>query len=747
MTLGSIVVRLTMNTADFDTDSKRAASIAEKRAKQIDASFRKAGVAIGLALGAVAVGITTALKGAIDTMDETYNAAKKVGDSTENFSRLTYAAGLADVGMDQLVTTLGRLTKAQAAALDVGSEQAKVFKALGIEVTDANGALRGSTEVFLDFADVFQAMKGSPEAMAAGFALFGRSFQDMIPLLEQGSTEIRRLMQESDALGKTISGEAGAAADQFNDDMDRLKGAIGGAWMEIASGMLPQLTAMTGEMASAAKETDDLRSFGEGLATVLRALGESFGFVAGMARQFGIDVGYSIEMLRGLEEVRRNVATLGFADGTIAGGRATMANAGQTRSQLLAEIAAKRQRAEAQADIDRMLRNGVKYDGPLLEDGSQGKKTDPAEELRRRLAAALGGAAGKAKGGGKPKKDELTEEQKAAKALNEEYTRTAEGLRERLGLMGLETEAAKMKWETEEGSFKALDPMRKAELIAQAALVDAKQKGLEIAEDERRAAEDARESYERAIEDIQRERDTLGMTNEQLEIYNRLKWAGVDANSASGRAIIAETEALQKQRQSTEDQIERMDGLRSAANDFLDDLRAGETVWDSLSHAASNFAATLADIAQRKLIEQIFGQAGTAQGGSSGGWIGSLVGLFGSMFGGGAGAAASSAGQYSWIGNGYASGGWTGPGATNQPKGIVHADEVVWSKGDVARSGGVAAVESLRRGGPANEARDKRPLVVFNEAQMLDALAAHGGLEKVVVHYMERNRDRMRANM
>lgn len=46
----------------------------------------------------------------------------------------------------------------------------------------------------------------------------------------------------------------------------------------------------------------------------------------------------------------------------------------------------------------------------------------------------------------------------------------------------------------------------------------------------------------------------------------------------------------------------------------------------------------------------------------------------------------------------FASGGYTGPGGVNQPAGIVHKGEVVWSQSDVARAGGVAAVEAMRRG-------------------------------------------------
>ena len=47
---------------------------------------------------------------------------------------------------------------------------------------------------------------------------------------------------------------------------------------------------------------------------------------------------------------------------------------------------------------------------------------------------------------------------------------------------------------------------------------------------------------------------------------------------------------------------------------------------------------------------------------------------------------------------GYDKGGYTGPGGRLQPAGVVHKGEVVWSQPDVARAGGVAVVEAMRRG-------------------------------------------------
>lgn len=48
---------------------------------------------------------------------------------------------------------------------------------------------------------------------------------------------------------------------------------------------------------------------------------------------------------------------------------------------------------------------------------------------------------------------------------------------------------------------------------------------------------------------------------------------------------------------------------------------------------------------------------------------------------------------------GYSAGGYTGAGGANQPAGIVHKGEVVFSQRDIARFGGWQTVERLRRGG------------------------------------------------
>lgn len=86
------------------------------------------------------------------------------------------------------------------------------------------------------------------------------------------------------------------------------------------------------------------------------------------------------------------------------------------------------------------------------------------------------------------------------------------------------------------------------------------------------------------------------------------------------------------------------------------------------------------------MLNSIFKVNGAA--GSGGGL---LSGIFGGLFGGGGKFPSAPGGLFS-------EGGFTGPGGKYQPAGIVHKGEVVWSQADVARAGGVGAVEALRNG-------------------------------------------------
>lgn len=100
----------------------------------------------------------------------------------------------------------------------------------------------------------------------------------------------------------------------------------------------------------------------------------------------------------------------------------------------------------------------------------------------------------------------------------------------------------------------------------------------------------------------------------------------------------------------------------------------------------------LADIARIAIRQGITGPLASVLGASLGGG-------FGGAFSGIGGLGSATAANVASAGGGlmfFDSGGYTGPGAKDTPRGIVHAGEIVWSQDDIARSGGVAVVEAMR---------------------------------------------------
>jgi|GEM_PF-220981 lambda family phage tail tape measure protein len=119
-------------------------------------------------------------------------------------------------------------------------------------------------------------------------------------------------------------------------------------------------------------------------------------------------------------------------------------------------------------------------------------------------------------------------------------------------------------------------------------------------------------------------------------------------------------------------------GMTDALTDFVTSGKA------DFAELTKSILADLAKIAMQKAIA---------------GFIGSMFGFAdGGVVGGSSASDYTGDAYQKWIKNGKSSGGYTGAGGKYEPAGIVHKGEVVWSQQDIARAGGVATVEAMRKG-------------------------------------------------
>jgi hypothetical protein len=226
-----IVVDFSANLARFTSaidkasnDLSRFQTNAQRTSKNISNVFSALGVGLSVT-AVVAFG-----KSVIDTADNMGKAAEKAGVSVEKFSLLNYAAEQSELSTQQLSISLKFLNSAIV-------ENSKVLGALGVATKNATGQLRGTDEVLLDVAEAFKSLPDGALKSEAAVKLFGKSGLDMINLLNQGRGGIEAFTSEAKKMGLEISGNTAASADEFNDNLGRLKGTM----MGMANDVLPSL--------------------------------------------------------------------------------------------------------------------------------------------------------------------------------------------------------------------------------------------------------------------------------------------------------------------------------------------------------------------------------------------------------------------------------------------------------------------------------------------------------------------------
>jgi hypothetical protein len=180
------------------------------------------------------------------------------------------------------------------------------------------------------------------------------------------------------------------------------------------------------------------------------------------------------------------------------------------------------------------------------------------------------------------------------------------------------------------------------------------------------------------------ERDQIGRTNMEASVYARARSQGyTEFESPGARAFMA-------QARENAEMFETKAMLTDGVTSFVTDLRRGGDAATALSNAFGNAADRLIAKVMDSAISSVFGAVGGNTGGGVGGFISSL---FGGGSSGDSGVGLTSDG-------GWAGGGFTGHGGRYDVAGLVHRGEVVWSQTDVARVGGVAVAEAIRRGMP-----------------------------------------------
>nr|DAT99723.1 MAG TPA: tail tape measure [Caudoviricetes sp.] len=239
-------------------------------------------LALAGGFAAVAAAIVKAEKAMISMTKESAAFADNIitlsmqtGQSTQQLQEFAYASELIDVSVDTLQGSLRKLTNNMQDTMN-GTGNAKAsFEALGVSVTNADGSMRSANDVFYETIDALGQVKNETERDAMSMDIFGRSAQDLNPLIIQGSKTLKEYADEAHNVGYVLDDEALSALGAVDDAYQRLQKTQEGVKNQLSAEFAPYLeefygdvTTMVKDGGKALKDSGIVDSFGMLLDTV-----------------------------------------------------------------------------------------------------------------------------------------------------------------------------------------------------------------------------------------------------------------------------------------------------------------------------------------------------------------------------------------------------------------------------------------------------------------------------------------------
>lgn len=227
-----------------DAGSKTS-SFGDKLKTGLQAGAKAAGVAIAAVSTAVVAGakaLTDFTVAGAQYADSVITDATVTGIATDKLQEYQYAAELIDVSTDTLTKSMTKNISSMKSAAKGTGEAAKAYKTLGVEVTDADGNLRDSQEVYWELIDALGQVENETERDALAMSVLGKGAQELNPLIEAGSERMNELGQQARDAGAVLSDDALNSFGAFDDQLQYLKVNGEAAKRALGTVLLPTLT-------------------------------------------------------------------------------------------------------------------------------------------------------------------------------------------------------------------------------------------------------------------------------------------------------------------------------------------------------------------------------------------------------------------------------------------------------------------------------------------------------------------------
>ena len=229
----------------MDAAGDKTTSFGDKLKNGLGTAAKAAGIAVaavGTAVAAGAKALTDFSVGGAQYADTILNESEVTGIAADKLQEYKYAAELVDVSTETLTKSMAKNIKSMASAQKGTGATADAYKKLGVSVTNSDGSLRDSEEVYWELIDALGTVENETERDALAMQILGKSAQELNPLINAGSERMAELGQQARDAGAVLSNEALESFGAFDDQLQYLKVNSEAAKNALGTALLPMLT-------------------------------------------------------------------------------------------------------------------------------------------------------------------------------------------------------------------------------------------------------------------------------------------------------------------------------------------------------------------------------------------------------------------------------------------------------------------------------------------------------------------------
>ena len=260
---------------------------AQTSAKQVGDGFNTTAINMSSVMNIVSqIGnvIQSAIQGAInlgkkiagiindyyDAVDEINTNSTKYGISTDTYQKWKYASEIIDVSAETMGAALGKLEK------QIGKSPEK-FEELGISIYNASGQYRSAEDIFYDAVDALGRIDDETEADILANELFGKSFQELKPLIDAGTGSLKELGEQAEQRGAIMTPEELETMQRAKDALDGVRAQLAVALAPVIMALSPyieQIATWIAEKLASPKVQELLSKVGEAMGKILEGIAQ-----------------------------------------------------------------------------------------------------------------------------------------------------------------------------------------------------------------------------------------------------------------------------------------------------------------------------------------------------------------------------------------------------------------------------------------------------------------------------------------